>query len=183
LANCLTLRGPRPRRTGARLVPCRATAGLPRASSCKPATIWPPRVSRCRSPCACRRWALCASHHWATACEPSPSTSSVPREPSPGCRVRAAASRLCDHRAFLLADSREAHMVFGFWSRSKEERGCLPALANFRAWLPHSKQIIERSHGRNKGIRTGVTGKGDGLRLWTVNQLARLGEEDIGGDL
>jgi hypothetical protein len=35
-------------------------------------------------------------------------------------------------------------MVFGFWSRSKEERGCLPALANFRAWLPHSKQIIEK---------------------------------------
>jgi len=74
-------------------------------------------------------------------------------------------------------------MVFGFWSRSKEERGCLPALANFRAWLPHNKQIIERSHGRNKGIRTGVIGKGDGLRLWTVNQLTWLREEDIGGDL
>lgn len=128
LANCLTLRGPRPRRTRARLAPCRATAGLPRASSCKPATVRPPRASRCRPPCACRRWALCASHHGATVCEPSPSTPGVPREPSPGCRVRAAASRLCDRRAFLLADSREADMVFGFWSRSKEERGCLPAL-------------------------------------------------------
>ena len=53
----------------------------------------------------------------------------------------------------------------------------MPALAKFRAWLPHNKQIIERSHGRNKGIRTGVTGKGDGLRLWTVNQLG-LGEEE-----
>ena len=144
MTNCLTLRGTRPRRTGARLAPCRATAGLPRASSCKPATVRPPRASRCRPPCACRLWALCASHHGATVCEPSPSTPGVPREPSPGCRVRAAASRLCDRRAFLLADSREADMVFGFWSRSKEERGCLPALANFRAWLPHSKQIIEK---------------------------------------
>ena len=66
MANCLTLWGPRPRRTGARLVPCRATAGLPHASSCKPATVWPPRASHCRPPCACRRWALCASHHWAS---------------------------------------------------------------------------------------------------------------------
>jgi hypothetical protein len=62
LGNCLTLRGPHPRRTGARLAPCRATAGLPRASSCKPATVRPPRASRCRPPCACRHWALCASH-------------------------------------------------------------------------------------------------------------------------
>jgi len=133
----LTLRGPRLRRSRARLVPCRATAGLPHASSCKPATVWPPHASHCRSPYACRRWALCASHHWAAA------------------------------------DSREAHMVFGFWSRSKEERGCLPALANFRAWLPHNKQIIERSHGRNKGIRTGVTGTGDGLRLWTMGPVCK----------